>query len=113
MFDPNPGLYRELSTPYASVDEANKNLKAFWDDLAEIRKKHRIADLQVVIRVSALSEDGEEGVSIIHGGYGDQTKWESMLAYAFGMESAYRQERTAELLAKGMSQLKEKKDKRK
>ena len=94
----NPDLYRELSAPFESIDEANKNFTEFQDQLYELRKKHRIADLLFVAQVPVKYDDGEQGTPIVVGMFGDETKMEAITAYALGYAQSQRQERIARIM---------------
>ena len=94
----NPSLYRELSKPFPTKEAANAALVAFQEELGELRKKHRLADVTVVVSVSITYPDGEEGDAMIVGGYGSTTKRESMLAYAYGKERAENEAALAKML---------------
>lgn len=88
----DPALYRQLSVPFPSVDDANASIKAFCDELAELRKKHRIRDLLFTIRIGLVDEAGTEGDSTLVNHFGDRASMESMAAYTYGTMSARRQE---------------------
>jgi len=80
----NAKLYRELSQPFATVEEAEAAVQAFADDLHELRRKHRIPDVLTVIEFVVI--DGEdEGPRIASFAFGDQLKTPTLAAYAFGM----------------------------
>lgn len=105
----NPDLYREMSQPFANADEAEKALTGFFEELGELRKKHRIANAYTIIAVMVVGSDGEEGEVVTSGMYGDSLRAESLTAWAFGHESAQRQEKIAKLIAQGVSRGKKKK----
>lgn len=84
-------LYHELSRPYPDHGSAVAALDAFAEDLAELRKKHRIADVCVVMAVTAKDE---EVTSMV--GLGDQLKALTLLARAYGAA----QEKLRRLLAR-------------
>lgn len=96
----NPKLYRELQQPFTSQDEAQKASSAFQDELAELRKKHRMRDLLVVAMFSYGFGDGEvgESESIICSSFGDPVQAETMAAYALGTIQSERQHRIGQLL---------------
>ena len=99
----DPKLYTELNKPFASMDEANAASAAFFEELAELRKKHRIANLVVLAKVSMLADEGDgapfevEGMSSLL--LGDSRAHLPMLAHAFGAEQNAEQERTARIIA--------------
>lgn len=95
----DPANYREMSRPFASAEEAEAALAAFWDGLYELRNKCRLGDVLTVVGVNAITTDGEgRMIAILHAG--DQSNAEGLAAYAFGQEQARRQERISELLTK-------------
>jgi|ERR1017187_4388081 hypothetical protein len=93
----DPALYRKLSEPFATLDEADAATDAFLVELRELRAKHRIADVSLILGINVMGEDGE-GRMLLQSHVGDTHLAESMLAYAYGAETALRQERTASLL---------------
>lgn len=95
----NPKLFREMSVPYESVEQANESLSAFQAELAELRKKYKIPTLLCIFHVTMLTDDGEEGAAMTTCGMGDMALFESMAAWAFGQEAAARQEYTNKLAA--------------
>lgn len=93
----NPDRYRELSKPFESIDAANKALELFYEELAELRAKHKIQDVLTVVQVTMLHEDGEEGQAFTSMHCGSELAAEGMAAWAYGSESAKRQERITKL----------------
>lgn len=83
----DPALYRRMCEPFASAEEANAALTAFYDELRALREKHRIADVHVTWSVNVVFPDGETP-SIGGAHIGDPAKAESMAAWAFGFETA-------------------------
>lgn len=53
--DAGPKTYREMNTPRPHA-EARTAMEDFYKDLAELCKKHRIADLVMLVRCPALAE---------------------------------------------------------
>ncbi len=98
-FVPNAKRYREASEPHKSKTAANEALAVFIEELNELRVKHRIKDLLLVYGVSVLDADGNESVAMGTAGFGNQTFWESMAAFAFGHEQTKREQRIRELLS--------------
>ncbi len=94
--------YHTLSAPFASIEEADDAVKAFHKELAELRVKHKIPDLFVVMGISFQVEANEEGDdlrSIMVPAYmGDQSHQERLAAFGFGVASAERQEETAKVV---------------
>ena len=102
-FRSNPKLYRELSEPFASSEAVNEGLENFFADLGELRKKHKIRDLVVLVSLSYMSQDGTDELdTITQMEYGDAMKHEMMLAHTLGLVQAERQELIAKCLAKGI-----------
>jgi len=88
---PNPKLYRELSEPYSSLEEANEKLGAFLEEVGEVRKKYKIPNLQIIVMGSALNSEGAESDFIAPCSYGDSLRAEMMLAYALGIAQSDRE----------------------
>ena len=82
----NPKLYRELSAPFLSCEEANKSLEAFGSELEALRIKHRIADVVVVVSVNAKTDGDDEGMLSATISFGERNKRALMLANALGKE---------------------------
>lgn len=97
----SPDNYRELSKPFKSQEEADAAIHAFWDELYELRNKHRIPDLTVVLCANVKPEDEDEGTVMLESHMGDELKRETMLAWAFGRAQADRQGNIARLIGKG------------
>ena len=57
----NPKLYRELSEPFPSSEAAEAAYNAFLEELYELRKKHKIANVNFVLGISYVGAEGEEG----------------------------------------------------
>ena len=112
MTTPNPELYRELSKPYASMQEANAKAQEFYRRVGELRKELQISNLYCAIGVTWMGEpgteyEGQEIAGMIPGGFGDSFQHEALLAYALGIVQAERQELIGSLLAKGIRRLRE------
>lgn len=83
---PNPKLYRQLSEPFADSDAASKAAKDFADEMAELRIKHKMPDVVVIISVNYLNKDGDEGEIQCTLSLGDINNKLMMLAHALGEE---------------------------
>lgn len=94
----NPELYRQLSAPFESSDAANEAIRAFVTDLRELRERHRIRDVHVIISADVIYGE-REGTVITDAHYGDSLRAEQMLAWALGREQAEHKEFIAKLLA--------------
>jgi hypothetical protein len=95
---PNPELYRKLSEPYGSLEEANKEMADFLEAVAELRKKHKIPSLQLIMMGSAKNDKGTESDFIAPAFYGDSMRMEMMLAYAMGQAASERQQMLGEFM---------------
>lgn len=104
----DPGNYRKLCEPFASMADVNTALEAFWEEFYELRNKHRFADVLVVLRIPVMA-DGSEGVVHTKLYAGDEGYAENMSAFALGATSVERQEATARLMKKAIKQIKAKK----
>lgn len=97
----NPARYRDLSKPFENYDVANKALSAFYDELSELRQKHKIANVYVILKVNAVGEDGEEGEALSSMHMGSGLEAESLCAWAYGREQSRREQAIAALLKDG------------
>lgn len=88
----DPENYRRMAEPFASPQEANAALDAFFDDVRAARQKHRIADVLTVTMFTVRYADGEEGAALAHCHNGEVLKAESMAAYALGSEQQRHRE---------------------
>ena len=94
----NQKLFREMSQPHESRDALNKAHEAFYEELGELRKKHKIANVVTIIEDSY--DNGKDESSMLTAfAYGDGLKAESMSAYAYGTFKRKREEMLASLLA--------------
>lgn len=90
--------YRKLSEPMATSQEADAALEAFWEELYELRNKHRITDVSIVFRVNYLADDGQEASVTSTAHYGDVNNHEAMMAFGLGQAAAERQERVGKMI---------------
>jgi len=86
-----------MQVPFSSREEATKASTAFIEELAGLRKKHRIRDVTYILMFGYESEDGESD-AILSGSIGDSSKAEVMLAYALGVVQTDRQNHIGSLL---------------
>lgn len=93
----NPKLFREMSQPHESREAMNKAHEDFFDELGELRKKHKIANV-VVIMEDSYENDGEELGMIGASSYGDPLKAESLCGYGYGLYKREKEEMLAKLL---------------
>lgn len=84
--------YREMAEPYETSDEADAALNAFFEELRELRKKHRIANTYTVAQVSALDDEGYEQDLITAAHNGDNQRVLAMVAWAFGREQKHHEQ---------------------
>jgi hypothetical protein len=98
----NNELYRELQLPFDGVDEANKNIKEFCEELYDLRAKHRIQDLFFVIGLTVKFDDGDEGSTMVCNHYGDPLRQESLAGFGYGYSQSLRQENTLKLIERAM-----------
>lgn len=80
----DPATYRAMLVPHESIEAATEALRAFRDDMRELRKKHRIAEVNFIAKVIYVTADGEEteGAAPLH--IGDPTHAWPMSAFAAG-----------------------------
>ena len=97
---PDPKLYREMAVPFPSPEAANEAHEAFFTELGELRKKHKIRDLYCTVAGSAVYEDGEEGDFVTSCFFGNQLAAESLCAWALGHETARARESVTKALAR-------------
>ena len=101
--NPDPALYRELSAPFPSLDEANEVLKVFAEDLRALRLKHRLADVVCLIMVNVTDpeypgEEVEVGATVP---LGNELKHPYMLAQQLGKLRQRQELDLARALKKG------------
>lgn len=95
----DPENYSKMVVPFESTEEANEALRCFYDDLAEIRKKHRIADIHAILKISVRhGDDVCQAMSAVH--FGNSSDGEMMCAWALGEEMAERRATIQKLLGK-------------
>jgi hypothetical protein len=94
----DPEQYQKCAVPFATADEANAAIHAFWDEVYELRCKHNIANVSFVI----LDEIAGSGSFFIYNHIGDQMTAESMAAWMFGQASADRQDLVRKMVESGL-----------
>jgi len=97
--------YRQITEPLP-VDTVNANIKAFFDELYELRNKYRIADVMIVVRPSVKYDDGDIGAPMALASFGDSVLTEGMAAFAFGKASSDRQENIQRLISESVRAIK-------
>ena len=83
-FEPDAARYRKASEPHESSEAASKAIKAFYDEVSELRVKYKMRDLFLIWTVCEIDENGDEVVSVGSSGFGNQSMWLSMVATAYG-----------------------------
>jgi len=79
----DPALYRRMSEPLASPEEANKAVEAFFADLRALREKHHIRDVLCVVQL-AYEQEGVETVGHCTTMIGSVTEALHMAAVTYG-----------------------------
>jgi len=81
----NPELYRRLSEPWPTPDEANAAMREFDKELSELREKYRVPNLIAVCGVNAIRpDDGRDGTAVILLRWGNAAEHEPLVARALG-----------------------------
>lgn len=86
----DPEKYRRLSAP-RSPDETNAAINAFFEELGALREKHGLPDVIAIVGVS-IQYDSGVGDAVTSCQYGDSTKAEGLIAWAFGQAQAEHRE---------------------
>lgn len=87
----DPENYYNLSQPFENADDANKAISDFYDDVALLRKKHRIPDVLITIKGSVKYDTGVgDFMNVIS--FGNQLNQVPMAAYSFGKTQADQRE---------------------
>jgi hypothetical protein len=94
----DPENYSKLSVPFESSDTASEALENFYKEVGELRKKHKIPDLLMIVKASVKYEDGEIGDIIHHSFYGNVLNQLPMAAYVYGQTQADHEEVISRLL---------------
>jgi hypothetical protein len=79
----DPANYRRNSEPFATVDDSNEALMAFFDEVSTARDRHRIVDVAVLCEVMVLV-DGKEVCAQARIFLGDSARSLPMIAREFG-----------------------------
>jgi hypothetical protein len=91
-------LFREMSEPHESREALQAAHHQFFEEVVELRKKHKIANI-LQIYADSYESDGEEAEMLGASMIGDQTRAESMCAFAYGSFKRQREEMLAKLLS--------------
>lgn len=97
-----PARYRQLSEPFESAEAIDVALEGFHREMGELRAKYKFPDVYVIVAANGLTAEGVEGAFTTTLHFGSDEHAEPLTAYAYGLESARRQERIAKMLAKSM-----------
>ena len=89
----NPELYEEMNAPYPSDEEAKAALDAFFEEMVEVRKRHRIGN--VVCIASAQAPD--DATFSTYGHCGDSRYIVPLLMHALKSERVKRAEPLARI----------------
>lgn len=95
----DPENYLKMSEPFETIDSANEALANFFEEISEIRKKHKVADVLIVCKGSVKYEDGEIGDFINFSHYGNSLNQLPMAAFVYGQTSQDQKEMVNKLLA--------------
>lgn len=88
----DPENYYKLSAPYESEDAADEAISKFYEELGELRKKHKIPDLLIVIKATVRHKDGKVGQMMGQYAYGSTLDHLAMAAYVYGQLQAEHKE---------------------
>lgn len=91
----NPERYMKCAEPFKTQDEAEQALRDFLDAVEELREKHRIANVAIVVKDSSW----DIGTFMVDGFWGSEMEQETMLAFSLGRAQSDRQERIDRLMA--------------
>lgn len=91
----NPRLYEKLSEPFESLDAMNEAWLAFQTELRELRAKHRVRDVTIIMEGSFL-QDGEVGEARVCTHNGNSLRKLPALAFAYGEAKAEQDAMLAE-----------------
>ena len=89
--------YAEMMKPHADAEAADTTLKAFFQELYELRNKHRLANVSVIVSDSVSGS----GCFYWSGHCGDENQREAMAAWNLGNSSSARQDAIRQAMATG------------
>lgn len=95
----DPENYHKMSEPFESKEAISTALTAFNDELSELRKKYKIADILVTIQDSIKYEDGNIGQVMLTLSFGNSLNIPVLAAYAHGQAQAESREHINKLLS--------------
>lgn len=93
----NAALFNALNVPFKDAETANTAIQAFFDEAYELRKKHGLANVSIIVH----GDIEESGPFMSAGHFGDSSTEEAMAAWNFGRAGADRQERIRNAISSG------------
>lgn len=93
----DPKTYREMLVPHESRDVAAEQADAFIEGVRELRKKHRMANVLLVVEIR-YEAGGEETNGMVSAHLGDTLQAEPMAAFAYGFQASASRERNERVL---------------
>jgi hypothetical protein len=96
----NPKLFRRVSEPYPNAEAAAAALEAFAKDVSDLREKHRVMNV-VVLMQSAYERGEDESRTIMTLRLGSETDCLAMQAQCFGIAQERARADLADLVAAG------------
>lgn len=95
----NSELYRRLSEPWPTPEDANAAMHEFDAELAKLREKYRVPDLIVISEQHAIRlNDGHEVTALSVLRWGNAVEHETLVARALGRIQFDRQAAITEIL---------------
>ena len=92
--------YSRLAVP-VQQPEANDRMRNFFEALGELREKHQIPDVHIIVRQNIATDSGEApGFCTAH--YGDQAHAMQMCSFAVGHATGEHQKFVLQARAHGM-----------
>ena len=77
--------YRNMQEPFASMDEAEKAIEAFFDAVSLARKSNRIKDVHILLEINTMDGETERSaIASLH--LGDSQKGALLCAWGLGQE---------------------------
>ena len=98
----DPGRYRRLQEPFENAEALDVAIEGLHRELGALREKYKIPDIYIVFSANAMTSDGAEGQFMSTLQFGSGERGEALAAYAYGLESARRQERIAAALGSSL-----------
>jgi hypothetical protein len=90
LFKNDPALNRKMKEPFPSQEAYAEAANAFIDGVRDLRQKHKIPNVLVVMTATAII-DGEEVTYIPTAFMGDPVSKEGMAAYVYGEAQTERE----------------------